>query len=103
MGSHRVFLDRSIPVGKTLHSHIEKTLLESCSVVVPTEAEWEYVCWASELSWPLSVRTFVCVTLGRPLPDFGKKVAGILRDKPNIKWSKDRGKDVASAPLVPYL
>jgi len=27
-----------------------------------------------------------------------KKGAGVLRDKPNIKWSKDRGKDVASAP-----
>jgi hypothetical protein len=28
----------------------------------------------------------------------GKKGAGILRWKPNIKWTKDRGKDVASAP-----
>lgn len=28
----------------------------------------------------------------------GKKGAGILRWKPNIKWEKDRGKDVASAP-----
>jgi hypothetical protein len=27
-----------------------------------------------------------------------KKGAGILRDKPNIKWTKDRGKDVESAP-----
>ena len=32
------------------------------------------------------------------VPDVGKKGAGILRDKPNIKWTKDRGKDVASAP-----
>jgi hypothetical protein len=24
--------------------------------------------------------------------------AGVLRDKPNIGWDKDRGKDVASAP-----
>jgi len=31
------------------------------------------------------------------VPDVGKKGAGILRDKPNIKWGKDRGKDVASA------
>ncbi|MCB1192729.1 MAG: N-6 DNA methylase [Leptospiraceae bacterium] len=30
--------------------------------------------------------------------DIKKKGAGVLRDKPNIKWSKDRGKDVQSAP-----
>jgi hypothetical protein len=28
----------------------------------------------------------------------GKKGAGILRGKPNIKWTKDRGKDVVSSP-----
>ncbi|TWT48941.1 Eco57I restriction-modification methylase domain-containing protein [Botrimarina hoheduenensis] len=28
----------------------------------------------------------------------GKKGAGILRDKPNLHWKKDRGKDVESAP-----
>jgi hypothetical protein len=28
----------------------------------------------------------------------GRKGAGILRWKPNIKWNKDRGKDVASVP-----
>ena len=32
------------------------------------------------------------------VPDVGKKGAGVLRDKPNIKWGKDRGKDVESAP-----
>lgn len=30
--------------------------------------------------------------------DVGKKGAGILRCVPNIKWAKDRGKDVESAP-----
>jgi len=30
-------------------------------------------------------------------PDVAKKGAGVLRDKPNIKWGKDRGKDVVSA------
>lgn len=30
--------------------------------------------------------------------DVGKKGAGILRAKPNIKWNKDRGTDVESAP-----
>lgn len=40
----------------------------------------------------LNIRPFLTVS------DVGKKGAGILRDKPNIKWDKDRGKDVESAP-----
>jgi hypothetical protein len=40
----------------------------------------------------LNIRPFMTVD------DVGKKGAGILRFKPNIKWGKDRGKDVASAP-----
>ena len=40
----------------------------------------------------LNIRPFLTVD------DVGRKGAGILRDKPNIHWNKDRGKDVASAP-----
>jgi hypothetical protein len=40
----------------------------------------------------LNIRPFLTV------PDVGKKGAGVLRDRPNINWNKDRGKDVASAP-----
>lgn len=40
----------------------------------------------------LNIRPFMTV------PDVGKKGSGVLRDKPNIKWNKDRGKDVESAP-----
>lgn len=40
----------------------------------------------------LNIRPFLTV------PDVGKKGAGVLRDKPNIKWEKDRGSDVPSAP-----
>lgn len=40
----------------------------------------------------LNIRPFLSVQ------DVGKKGAGILRAKPNIKWTKDRGKDVESAP-----
>ena len=40
----------------------------------------------------LNIRPFLTV------PDVGKKGAGVLRDKPNINWTKDRGKDVESAP-----
>lgn len=39
----------------------------------------------------MNIRPFLSV------PDVGKKDAGVLRDKPNIKWDKDRGKDVESA------
>ena len=40
----------------------------------------------------LNIRPFLTV------PEVGKKGAGILRDKPNIHWNKDRGKDMESAP-----
>ena len=40
----------------------------------------------------INIRPFLTV------PDVGKKGGGILRNKPNIKWNKDRGKDVESAP-----
>ena len=40
----------------------------------------------------LNIRPFLSV------PDVGKKGAGGLRDKPNINWNKDGGKDVESAP-----
>jgi hypothetical protein len=40
----------------------------------------------------LNIRPFLSA------PDVGKRGAGVLRDKPNINWNKDRGKDVESAP-----
>ncbi|WP_440996282.1 Eco57I restriction-modification methylase domain-containing protein [Arhodomonas sp. SL1] len=40
----------------------------------------------------LNIRPFMTV------PDVKKKGAGVLHDKPNINWRKDRGKDVESAP-----
>ena len=40
----------------------------------------------------LNIRPFLTVS------DVGKKGAGVLRDKPNINWNKDRGKDVESTP-----
>ena len=40
----------------------------------------------------LNIRPFMTV------PDVRMKGAGVLRHKPNIKWNKDRGKDVKSAP-----
>ena len=40
----------------------------------------------------LNIRPFMTV------PDVGKKGAGVLKDKPNIDWKKDRSKDVETAP-----
>lgn len=40
----------------------------------------------------LNIRPFMSV------PDVGKRGAGVLRDKPNITWGKDRGQDVETAP-----
>lgn len=40
----------------------------------------------------INIRPFMSVS------DVGKKGAGILRDKPNIKWDKDRGKDSETSP-----
>ena len=50
--------------------------------------------WAPDLNdgVRLNIRPFIYAR------DVGKKGAGILRWAPNIKWTKDRGKDVESAP-----
>jgi hypothetical protein len=40
----------------------------------------------------LNIRPFLSV------PDVGKKGAGVLRERPKVKWDKDRGSDVSSAP-----
>lgn len=40
----------------------------------------------------VNIRPFITV------PPVSRKDAGVLRDKPNINWNKDRGKDVSSAP-----
>ena len=40
----------------------------------------------------MNIRPFISV------PDVGKRGAGVLREKPNIKWDKDRGSDGPSAP-----
>ena len=56
--------------------------------------EKEPIGWDPDLNdgVRLNIRPFLTV------PDVSKKGAGVLRDKPNINWDKDRGKDVESAP-----
>jgi hypothetical protein len=40
----------------------------------------------------LNIRPFLSV------PEIGKKGAGVLRDRPNVNWENDRGKDAPSSP-----
>ncbi len=86
-----------LQAAQTLKNHLE-TILEG-------EAPYDiFVRWKSLAEQPIgwnpdindgvrmNIRPFMAV------PAVGKKEAGILRTKPNIKWTKDRGNDVVSAP-----
>lgn len=56
--------------------------------------EKQPIGWAPDINdgVRMNIRPFMSVA------DVRKRGAGVLRDKPNIDWKKDRGKDVASAP-----
>ena len=83
-------------------AQILKTRLET---ILEGEAPYDiFVRWKSlaeqPLGWNPDINDGVRMNI-RPfmsVPDVGKKEAGILRTKPNIKWTKDRGNDVESAP-----
>lgn len=80
-------------------------LKKSLELILEGEAPYDiFIRWKSIANQPigwdpdandgvrLNIRPFMSV------PDVGKKGAGILRDKPNINWDKDRGQDAESAP-----
>ena len=82
-----------------------ETLKKSLELILEGEAPYDiFVRWKpiekQPIGWNpdindgvrLNIRPFLAV------PDVGRKGAGVLRDKPNINWNKDRGKDVESAP-----
>ena len=82
-----------------------ETLKKSLERILNGEAPYDiFVRWKSLAEQPigwhpdlndgvrLNIRPFMTA------PDIRKKGAGVLRDKPNINWNKDRGKDVESAP-----
>lgn len=82
-----------------------ESLKKKLELILEGEAPYDiFVRWKSLAHQPigwhpdlndgvrLNIRPFLTV------PDVAKKGTGVLRDKPNIKWEKDRGKDVASAP-----
>ncbi len=82
-----------------------ESLMKKLELILEGEAPYDiFVRWKpidkQPMGWDpdlndgvrLNIRPFMSV------PDIRKKGAGVLRDKPNIKWTKDRGKDVVSAP-----
>ncbi len=83
-------------------AQILKTRLET---ILEGEAPYDiFVRWKAlaeqPLGWNPDINDGVRLNI-RPfmsVPDVGRREAGILRSKPNIKWTKDRGNDVASAP-----
>ncbi|MCS7466132.1 BREX-1 system adenine-specific DNA-methyltransferase PglX [Stieleria sp. ICT_E10.1] len=56
--------------------------------------EEQPIGWNPDLNDGVRLNIRPWMTVG----DVKKKGAGVLRDKPNIHWKKDRGKDVESAP-----
>ncbi|MEH8033929.1 Eco57I restriction-modification methylase domain-containing protein [Gallibacterium anatis] len=82
-----------------------ETLKKSLERILNGESPYDiFVRWKSLAEQPigwhpdlndgvrLNIRPFMTA------PDIRKKGSGVLRDKPNINWNKDRGKDVESAP-----
>jgi hypothetical protein len=82
-----------------------EALKKKLELILEGEAPYDiFVRWKSlekqPIGWDPDLNDGVRINI-RPfltVPDVGKKGAGVLRDKPNIKWTKDRGKDVDSAP-----
>ena len=57
--------------------------------------EEQPIGWRPDLNDGVRINIRPFMTVEQP---GGKKGAGVLREKPNINWNKDRGKDVESAP-----
>jgi hypothetical protein len=82
-----------------------EALLKRLEAVIEGEAPYDIYCrWKpldrQPIGWAPDINDGVRLNI-RPFmmpPDIGRKGAGLLRDKPNIKWDKDRGKDAESAP-----
>ena len=81
------------------------SLKKKLELILEGEAPYDiFVRWKplnkQPLGWEPDLNDGVRINI-RPfmsVGDVGKKGAGILRDKPNIKWTKDRGKDTENSP-----
>lgn len=82
-----------------------KALQDRLKLILEGEAPYDiFVRWKpleeQPLGWNPDLNDGVRLNI-RPfmsIEDIRKRDAGILRDKPNISWKKDRGSDVESAP-----
>jgi hypothetical protein len=82
-----------------------ESLLKRLEVVIEGESPYDlFIRWRSleeqPLGWTPDLDDGVRLNI-RPFmmpPDIVRKGAGLLRDRPNINWDKDRGKDAESAP-----
>ncbi len=82
-----------------------EALKKKLEIILEGESPYDiFVRWKpiekQSIGWDPDINDGVRMNI-RPFmsaPDVRKKGAGVLRDKPNIDWKKDRGKDVASAP-----
>ena len=82
-----------------------ETLQKRLELILYGEAPYDiFVRWKpldqQPIGWEPDLNDGVRLNI-RPwlsVPAVGKKGAGVLRDRPNLQWEKDRGKDVASAP-----
>lgn len=82
-----------------------ETLKKELEAILEGEAPYDiFVRWKplaeQPIGWEPDLNDGVRLNI-RPFmaaKDMGKKGAGILRAKPNIKWTKDRGSDVPSTP-----
>jgi hypothetical protein len=82
-----------------------ESLQKRLEAILHGEAPYDiFVRWKplpeQPLGWNPDLNDGVRVNI-RPFatgPDIGRKGSGILRDKPGIKWDKDRGKESESSP-----
>lgn len=82
-----------------------EALKNELEAILEGEAPYDvFVRWKSlaeqSIGWNPDINDGVRLNI-RPFMkarDVGKKDAGVLRWKPNVKWTKDRGKDAESAP-----
>ncbi|MBE9475407.1 MAG: N-6 DNA methylase [Chloroflexi bacterium] len=89
--------EEKLAAAETLKKHLEMILKGDAPYDIFVRwkpLEKQPIGWNPDLNdgVRLNIRPFVSV------PDVKKKGAGVLRDKPNVKWGKDRGTDVESAP-----
>lgn len=82
-----------------------EALKKRLELILEGEAPYDiFVRWKplheQPIGWDLDLNDGVRLNI-RPfmsVPDVGRKGAGVLRERPNINWNKDRGRDVQIAP-----